>query len=130
MKRVLLYFSMLLAIGLLSACSNTDDDPDVPEGWSKGPKGFFELKITNETTSDIGDVMLEAFIESSPNNMSDVEKWLLCQGRKIHFRAEDIPVNDRNVGNKVKAKITSYYQVPTPYWNIIIICQIKKINLV
>ena len=31
MKRVLLYFSMLLAIGLLSACSDDDDNPFVGE---------------------------------------------------------------------------------------------------
>ena len=44
MKKILFIFSMLLAIGLTSACSTDDDASDIPEGWSKGPDGSFVLK--------------------------------------------------------------------------------------
>ena len=72
--------------------------------------------------------MLEAYIETAPVDMESTEKSLLCQGRKVQFNATDIPMNDRNIGNTFCAKITAYYQVPYPYWNIIIFCQVKKTN--
>ena len=126
MKRVLLHFSMLLAIGLLSACSNTDDDPDVPEEWSKGPKGFFELKIVNEIISDTELVELMAAIESAPDKLSSNEKMLLGKGRVIQFHPSDIPVSDRKINYTFRAQIVSYYQIPDPYEHIRVFCQIKK----
>ena len=128
MKRTIIFFSLLLTMGLFSGCGD-DDVSDVPEGWAKGPNGSFTLKVVSANSDFVGYFsMLEASIESTPDDLTATEKNFLYQGRKIEFNPTDIPGSDRKVGSTFNARITAYYQESDSYERVHIVCQIKKNN--
>ena len=124
-KNIFLYLPLLLAL-MLGTMGCSSDDDDIPDGWEKGPAGFFTLKINREMPVENASALLEAIIVTSPNVTSPVEKTLFCQGQNIEFEPTDIPKGDRKIGNIIKAQIVGYHQIVQPYGSIVIFCRIKK----
>ncbi len=130
MKKIVSLLGVLLSLGMFCACSSDDEfnNEDLPEGWNRGPKGSFTLKITGkELVANSGILLSAVVLKPSDEISSSYEQWLLCKGREIQFESTDISEEDRIIGNIIEAKIVGWYRIIDPYERIIIICRIKKV---
>ena len=84
-KNLFLYLPLLLAL-MLGTMGCSSDDDDIPDGWEKGPAGFFTLKINREMPVENASALLEAIIVTSPNVTSPVEKTLFCHSKHFAYR--------------------------------------------
>ena len=137
MKKSFLLWVFALLIIISAGCSSEEGNnlPEVfpfvsldesPEGWLKGPNGFFTLEIVREMPIVNAEALLKAVIVTSSDDMtSSDENWLFHQGREIVFQPTDIPIEDRKIGRTFEAEIKDYYRISDPYEQIYIFCRIK-----